>query len=61
MRLMKKQALIKVWEVNSFFYLFIIVMLISNFLGIDLMIKTNNKNPRHFNLLEVIFKCELKM
>ena len=56
MRLMKKQAIIKVWEVNSFFYLFIIVMLISNFLGIDFMIKTNNKNPRHFNLLEVIFK-----
>ena len=26
----------------------------------DFMIKTNDKNPRRFDLPEVIFKCELK-
>ena len=27
----------------------------------DFMIKTKDKNPRYFELPEVIFKCELKM
>ena len=38
----------------------ILTILISNFLEINFMIKTNDKNPQCFNLLEVIFKCQLK-
>ena len=36
-------------------------ILISNFLEIDSMIKTTDKNPRLFDLQEIIFKCELNM
>ena len=35
--------------------------LMSNFLEIDFMIKTDDKKLRRFDLSEVIFKCELKM
>ena len=36
-------------------------ILISNFLAIDFMIKTNDKNQRRFDLQEIIFKCELNV
>ena len=35
--------------------------LISNFVEIDFMIKTNDKNPRRFDYPEIIFKSELKI
>ena len=35
--------------------------LMSHFLEIDFMIKTDDKKLRRFDLSEVIFKCELKM
>ena len=36
-------------------------VLITNFLAIDFVIKANDKNPQHFELLEDIFKWKLKM